>query len=542
MSRLKIEDARSKASAKVAVLGAGFTRLTTAYKLAKAGHQVCVFEKESRAGGLARGFKLPGWNWYLEENYHHLFASDTEAIELIKEVGLADKLFFKKPVTEVYYQSQEHKNTRTQEQKFPAVILKLSAVILKLSAVILNLIQNLYRPQIKFGMTKKRKLFNNPRSIFPLDTPLNFLSFPHLSFIDKMRAGAALGYLKFTPSWQHLERITAKQWILKYMGRRVWKILWEPLFINKFGKSGDKVPASWFWARIKKRSQKLGYIKGGFQVLADELVEEIKKLGGEVRFNSEIKKITRLRLNKTQKFSLQVKNLLRDRVTNFYFEKVVVGLPTTVFLEIISDLYPPVQSASKSESQIPKWLDIAHHPEPTEGQVRSDFSNYVKRLRKVTNLSALTLILILKKPFFEKTYWLNICGRDFPFLLLVDHTNFIKPRHYAGNHILYIGNYLPNNHSYLKKSKEELLKLFLPHLKRINPSFRVTSYKLQVTRFLSSSAQPVFPLDYSQIKAGLTTPIPNLFLANQDQIYPWDRGINYAIELGKRVANLICIK
>jgi len=285
MSRLKIEDARSKASAKIAVLGAGFAGLTIAYKLTKAGHQVVVFEKQSRAGGLARGFKLPDWDWYLEESYHHFFASDNEAVELIKELELTDKLIFKRPVTTIYYQSQEHKNTRTKKQN------KKSIVNYQLS------IRN--------------------SNIFPFDTPFNFLSFPHLSLLDKMRAGTALSYLKLNPNWKHLENIPAKKWIEKTMGKRVWKILWEPLFINKFGKSAEKVSAAWFWARIKKRSQKLGYFKGGLQMLAEKMVEKIEKSGGKVHFNSEVKKITLFK----HQLSIQVNFSCCDRNMKSYFEK-----------------------------------------------------------------------------------------------------------------------------------------------------------------------------------------------------------------------------
>jgi len=504
LSRLKIEDARSKASAKIAVLGAGFTGLTAAYYLAKKGHQVVVFEKESQPGGLARGFKLSGWSWTLEQNYHHFFASDTKAFKLIDELGLSDKLFFKKPVTAIYY-----KKLKIQNSKF-----KTRAQKLKLK------IHN-----------SEFRIHNS--GIYPLDTPFNFLLFPHLSPIDKLRSGLALAYLKTTPFCQRLERVTARDWIIKNMGPKAWQILWKPLFLNKFGKFADKVPTSWFWARIKKRSQKLGYLKGGFQALADKLVEEIKKFGGKFYFNSEIQKIT---LSKDKKSPLQLQNLCYDRIINFYFEKVAVTLPTPVFLKIAKSLFQNHQCHSEFSPES-KPQGILKPLNSVQGQ--DDFVNYLKRLSSVSHFHSLTLILRLKKPFLKKTYWLNICDSSFPFLLLVEQTNFIEPRHYNGDHLLYIGNYLPDHHPYLSKSQEELLEIFLPYLQKINPSFHFEPRTSNLERFLSPFAQPVFPLNYSQTKPPLTTPIPNLFLANQDQVYPWDRGVNYAIELGKKVAELI---
>ena len=459
---------------KITVLGAGLTGLTTAYQLAKKGHEVHIFEKEKKAGGLARGFKLPGWDWHLDETYHHLFTSDAEAIGLINELGLSDKLFFKKPLTGVYYATRNQRNKETR----------------------LSISERSPSSEVGFNSSD-----GETSGIYPLDTPLNFFHFPHLSPLDKFRSGAALAYLRSISSWQHLEKVPAKKWIEKYMGKKVWQVLWEPLFINKFGQAANQVSAAWFWARIKKRSQSLGYIKGGFQTLTEKLIKEIEKLGGKVYLNSEVKNLTFLKHQSKRQSSFQLHFSCGDRSMKSYFEKVVVTLPTPIFLKI-------AQGLSK---------------------------NHIKILSSIKHLNALTLILVLKKPFFEKTYWLNICNSSFPFLLLVDHTNFIKPQHYGNKHILYIGNYLPDGHPYFKKSKQKLLNLFLPYLKQINSQFAIG--QLENSQLISSSfSQPIFPPNYSQILPSLTNPLPNLFLANQDLVYPWDRGTNYAIELGKKVA------
>ena len=43
---------------KFAIIGAGYGGLSAAYDLARAGHDVVVYEAADRAGGLAAGFKL----------------------------------------------------------------------------------------------------------------------------------------------------------------------------------------------------------------------------------------------------------------------------------------------------------------------------------------------------------------------------------------------------------------------------------------------------------------------------------------------------
>jgi protoporphyrinogen oxidase len=410
---------------KVAIVGAGITGLTTGFKLSQKGHQVVLFEKEKYAGGLSAGFKEKGWGWYLEFFFHHFFATDKEAKKLIKELELEDKLFYLRPKTSVFKQGK----------------------------------------------------------IYQFDSPLSVLKFPLLSFPERLRTGLVTLFLKSHPRWQSLEKTKASGWLKKYYGRKIYEVLWQPLLRSKFGEQADKISAAWFWARIKKRSARLGYLEGGFQPLIDELVKKIKQRGGEIFLNHEVKNLVELE----------------------GFDRIIITAPTEIFLKIAPQL-------------------------PKEYQVR---------LEKLKMLGAVNLILELKEQFLkDKTYWLNINEDDFPFVAVVEHTNFVNPKHYNGNHLVYIGGYYPQNHHYFKMSKEKILKEFLPYLKKINQKFSqlsIINYQLSINKF----AQPIIPLHYSKLIPPHKTPIPSVFLANMQQVYPWDRGVNYAIELGKRVAKLI---
>ncbi|MCX6794179.1 MAG: FAD-dependent oxidoreductase [Candidatus Gottesmanbacteria bacterium] len=156
----------------------------------------------------------------------------------------------------------------------------------------------------------------------------------------------------------------------------------------------------------------------------------------------------------------------------------------------------------------------------------------------IPHLWAQTLILETKEPILKDVYWLNITDRSFPFLAAVAHTNFMDKKHYGGHHLTYFGNYLPQGHPYLSMTKEQLLKKFMPFIKRLCPTM---NYELITNNFLSVGpfAQPVHELHYSQRVPKLETPISNVYLANMDSIVPWDRGVNYAIELGKKAAKTI---
>ena len=149
--------------------------------------------------------------------------------------------------------------------------------------------------------------------------------------------------------------------------------------------------------------------------------------------------------------------------------------------------------------------------------------------------SVISDVLALKKRL-SKHYWFNLPAQaGFPFLALVEHTNFVSPDHFGGEHIVYCGDYLETDHEHFSLQKEELLARFLPALTRFNADFK-PGWVRRSWLFRSPYAQPLPRVDGSRALPALRTPMPGLWMASMSQIYPWDRGTNYAIELGRRVA------
>lgn len=402
---------------KIAIIGAGFTGLSAAYRLAKSGHAVTVFERDPNPGGLAVGFKDKKWDWALEKHYHHLFTSDWSIRNLAKEIG--HPIDFIRPKTSTLVGGQIHQ----------------------------------------------------------LDSAMSLLHFSKLSVVDRLRTAIGLAILKFNPFWQPFEYTTAKKFILVIMGQESWQVLWEPLFKGKFGQFTDQISASWFWARIYKRSSSLGYPKGGFLALAFSIEKAARKYKAKFNYNVSVDSI--------------------DSLTS-KFDRVICTLPTPMFSKISGLSYPGLQG-----------------------------------------IGAVNLVLALKHTFFsDQTYWLNINEPGFPFLAVVEHTNFIAAKRYAGDHLLYVGNYLPATHPYFAMNDKDLLKIFLPYLKRINPKFQAKWIRASWV-WKAPFAQPIVTPRYSKSIPPLTTGIPNVYLANIQQVYPYDRGTNYAVQLGEQVA-LLC--
>jgi protoporphyrinogen oxidase len=306
------------------------------------------------------------------------------------------------------------------------------------------------------------------------DGAIPLLKFQGLALVDKIRTGIVVVFCKLWPFWQTLEGVSAKDFFSTWGGSEGWRVIWEPLMKGKFGDLSDTIAASWLWARITKRTPSLVYIEGGFQTLVDELARAIVRQGGIIKLNTEVQSI------------------------DPQFDRVLLTIPTPIAQKLIPEL---------------KTTPIPH-------------------------LHAQVMVLETTKPILNSTYWLSITDRTFPFLAVVAHTNFMDRKHYGGNHLTYVGNYLPDGHKYLKMNKEQLLKEFMPYIKRLCPTMNqklITNNYLYTVPF----AQPVHQINYSKRAPKLITPVPHVFLANMDSIYPWDRGTNYAVELGQKAAAAI---
>ncbi|OGG20685.1 hypothetical protein A3D03_00045 [Candidatus Gottesmanbacteria bacterium RIFCSPHIGHO2_02_FULL_40_13] len=225
----------------------------------------------------------------------------------------------------------------------------------------------------------------------------------------------------------------------------------------------------------------MGYLKGGYGPLLRAIQKEIEKNGGEIRLNSSYAPTL---LNK--------------------FDKIIFTTPSAVFADMF---------------KFPR--------------------EYSLKLKSIPHLYALNLLLITKEKILPSTYWLNINTPGFPFIGVIQHTNLMNPKFYGGNHLAWVANYLPYDHPYLQMSKEEVFNIYLPYLQKINPYFNLTLNALRLELFTGPFAQPVFKTNYSRQKPDFITPVKNVYLANMDMVYPWDRGTNYAIELGVKIANLI---
>lgn len=335
---------------------------------------------------------------------------------------------------------------------------------------------------------------------YPFDSIIAALLYPGLGWgINKIRFGLVGLYLRFTKNWKPLEKVTTEQWMRSKAGNFVFESMWKPMLDGKFGENwSDKVNMAWMWARLHVRTTRLGTFEGGFQRFADKFAQKLIEDGVQIRYKQSVSKISK---NVLGGLDVQTADNQSER-----FDQVLVTLSPGLMAKLAPDL-----------------------PQ-----------DYLGELLKLNHMGAVVMTLSLKHPLSpDGYYWYNIPKQaGYPFLSLVEHTNFLKPEYFGGDHIIYIGDYLEKDHPNFSKSDQELLDEFLPHLKKINPKFEADWVK-KAWVSKTGYAQPIPLLDHSKNIPSLQTPIDGLWFASMSQVYPWDRGTNFAVEIGRRAAKLM---
>ena len=432
---------------RIGIIGGGYAGLTAAYELQKRGYAVTVLEKQGSWGGQAATVPLLGS--HIEHFYHHLFGSDTHMLGLMEELGIGDRLRW---------------------------------------------------IESKVGWFADGRIYN-------LVTPLDLIRFTSVNLVNRIKLGLMYLYLPRVNDWRRFEQITARDWILRYMGQKIYDKFWGPMLRGKFGDLADQVSMTWLWGKIKVRGtsrrgasakETLAYPLGSFEIITQALVEHLRAGGADLRLNQQV-----IGLATDPGDPQRVTGVVTQEET-LPFDAVVATVPGQTFLEIA-----------------PQTLT----------------DSYAALLRSVQYQAAMVLLLVSKQSL-SHIYWMNIADRTMPFVGVIEHTNYVPPSEYQGRYLIYVSNYLEQDDPRFHMTAGELLDLYDPHLKRINPAFDASWIEDKIV-FRDEAGQPVITCNYSQRIPDYRTPLQGLYLANTLQIYPEDRGTNYSVRLGQIISHIV---
>jgi protoporphyrinogen oxidase len=340
-------------------------------------------------------------------------------------------------------------------------------------------------------------------NFYRLSSPLDVLRFSPLTLFDRIRLGLMVLRARNVDDWTELESFTAQEWLRQIGGEQVYRTVWKPLLHGKFGPYAEEISAVWFWNKLKLRGssrdkgggEMLAYYRGGFAALAAQIVRAIRDRGGVVRTGVDVRGLA----------------VLNGRV---------IGVQTGA-----GDIMSDAVIATPALPIIADW--VAPHVE----------DDYVQSLRRIEYLTNVCLVLELDRSL-SKTYWLNVNDPHFPYVGIIEHTNFEPPQTYAGRHIVYLSKYAPEHAELCRMTDQEVYEFSLPHIRRMFPHFSrewVKTYHVWRARY----AQPVVVRHYSKLIPDARTPLKGLYICSMAQVYPEDRGTNYAIREGRKVAALV---
>ncbi len=344
-------------------------------------------------------------------------------------------------------------------------------------------------------------------TLYPMMTPVDLIRFTPLSLVNRVRAGLTVLYLQRVKNWEKLTKVTAIDWLRKYAGDQVTDVIWQPLLIGKFDRYYDKVTMAWLWGRVKQRvdsrergesAEKLGYFDGGFATLVSTLESRIRNAGGKITTSTKVESL------RHDEASGQVEVGVGGGVERF--DRVLATVPSAVLAKLIDDR-------------------------------RATDPAYFEQLESIDYLSAAVMVLATDQEI-SPYYWHNINTPNAPFVVFLSLTALIGTERFDGKHVYYIGDYVPAEHRYMSATDDEMRDHWYSELAKIFPAFdrdRIVEDRL----FRFHHAQHIVDVGFENKLVDHQTPCPGVLLANFSQIYPMDRGTNYAVKDGIDMADRI---
>jgi protoporphyrinogen oxidase len=424
---------------RIVVIGGGLSGLGTAYRLSKSGYNVTLLEKEDHLGGLAASYLIDGF--HIPKTYHHIMLGDAVTLNLISELGLSPDLYWRR---------------------------------------------------LKTGF-----LFE--KTTYDFSSSLSILKFKPLSFLDRIRFGLMVLKARRKKDWMHLDNVNVKDWVNENYGSGVYENLVKHIVLDKFNESPEKISAAWLISRFGHESRsvsgRFGYIKnGGIQRIIDRLEEEIKKNRGEIKTNSDVKKV----------------EVNRGKVKGVFYgedeewceaDAVISTIPTPALLKVVPDFSAP----------------------------------YRKQLEQIRYKACVCVTLGLKEKV-SKYYWLNIVG-DYPFVGIFEHRHLNTEPTPSG--VMYVVKYLDTNHSDWNKSDDYIVEHYMEKLEAIFP--RVKDKVLWSRVFKAAYSTPVYTVNYGLHMPQVHSPINGLYITGISCIYPKDRYMGTALKSGFEAADVLML-
>jgi len=427
-------------SERIGIVGGGLLGLSLADRLQKLGHTVTVFEAALHFGGLASAWKLGDITW--DRFYHVILLSDSHTHALLKELAL--------------------------ESEFVGV-------------------------ETKTGFYTDGRLYSMSNSI-------EFLKFPPLGLIGKLRLGLTIRHASKVIDWKALETIPVVDWLRKWSGTRTTEKIWLPLLRAKLGESYRIASAAFIWATIARmyaarrsgmKRELFGYVRGGYATILDRYVSKLRERGVELIANAPVAKI--VGGPKIELASGEVRQ----------FDRVVCTSAPPLAVKLVPDLSADEQT----------------------------------KLNDLTYQGIVCASVLLKKPL-SRFYVTNLTDDWLPFTGVIEMTALVDPVEFGGRTLVYLPKYVAPDDPLFAEPDDSIRERFLAALERMHPEFQ----RSEVLAFQLAKVKHVFAvptLNYSERVPDMKASVEGVYLVNSSHIINGTLNVNETLQLAEQAVGRI---
>ncbi len=422
------------------VVGSGVMGLKVARDLQAKGQSVTVCEAAPTLGGLTSAWRLGDVTW--DRFYHVTLLSDSLLRELLTELGL--------------------------EQEMRWV-------------------------ETKTGFFSDGKLIS-------MSNTAEFLKFPPLNLVQKLRLGGTIFYGSRIRNWRRLERISVEKWLRRWSGNGVFEKVWLPLLKAKLGDSYKQSSAAFIWAHTARmykarrsgmKTEMFGYVPGGYARIVDTLQ----------RFLSD-RKVRFLAGHPVESIVKCDGNRLRVSFGNGNsetFDNVVLTVPSPLIAKICQSI------------------------------LTEDEHN---RLSGIRYLGVVCASLLLNRSI-SPYYVTNIIDTWVPLTAVIEMSTIVDPvKELCGYHLVYLPKYMPDDHPGHSITDEEYKETCLSTLEKMHPHFSrkdVVDFKISRARYVAA----LQTIRYSERLPPIVTSVPGLYALNSAHILKGNLNVNETIDLAQ---------
>ncbi|HQX54483.1 MAG TPA: FAD-dependent oxidoreductase [Pyrinomonadaceae bacterium] len=473
----------------IAIVGTGFLGMTLAMRLADSGANVTLYESAGEIGGLASVWEINNILW--DKHYHVVLASDRHTRNIIEELGLGDD----------------------------------------------------------FRWVETKTGFYTDGELVSMSDTLEFLKFPPLDLISKLRLGATIFYASRVKEWKRLEKITVEQWLTKLSGRKTFDKIWKPLLKAKLGEAYKETAASFIWATIQRmysarrsgmKREMFGYVAGGYARVLERFGEVLLEKGVEIRLNSRVQQIERLENGKIKVSTAAARrgkdakpHIARQntKYANFQASATIApGFSGAFLSEPKADAGSVVQFPNTANESIFDKV-ILTCPSNTAAKMLPQVDPAERRMLESIRYQGIVCASVMMKCSLSDFYVTNITD-DTPFTGIIEMTAIVDKREFDRNALVYLPRYIAPDDDLFDRSDDEIQTLFLEGLERMYPKFK----RKDVVAFKISRVRQVFPvpvLRYSEGLADKRSSVAGVYVVNSSHIVNGTLNINETVQLAE---------